>query len=90
MTKPSLRMLLTIPDAHCELYQEIEKVPTRHRAERMRTLAAIGLATLRGGVAPSQGEPVGGAVATSSDKTPVPTAADSRKRSSTRQLAGSM
>ncbi len=48
MTKPSLRMLLTIPEAHKELYEAIESIPVRHRAERIRTLAAIGLASLRG------------------------------------------
>lgn len=48
MTKPSLRMLLTIPEAQKELYEAIESIPVRHRAERIRTLAAIGLAALRG------------------------------------------
>lgn len=48
MTKPSLRMLLTIPSAQKELYEDIEVIPVRERAERMRTLAAIGLASIRG------------------------------------------
>lgn len=44
----SIRLLLTVPASHKELFAELEKVPERHRAERVRLLATMGIAALNG------------------------------------------
>lgn len=46
----SLRIVLTVTEANPELYAALQAVSTRHRAERVRTLATLGLATLSGGI----------------------------------------
>jgi hypothetical protein len=46
----SIRVVLTVTPANPELFVELEKVPARLRAERVRTLATLGLATVGGGI----------------------------------------
>jgi hypothetical protein len=83
-------MLLTIPEAHAELYEAIESIPARHRAERIRTLATIGLASLRGRVA----APAAVAESISAITTPAPEPAapvgSGVKRDRAKKLADSM
>ena len=44
-----LRIVLTVSEVSPELYAALEPVPARLRAERVRTLATIGLAAMGGG-----------------------------------------
>ena len=44
-----LRIVLTVSEVSPELYAALEQVPARLRAERVRTLATIGLAAMGGG-----------------------------------------
>jgi hypothetical protein len=44
-----LRIVLTVSEVSPELYAALEPVPARLRAERVRTLATIGLAAIGGG-----------------------------------------
>lgn len=46
-----MRILITLGanTAYPDLYRELERYPSRHRAERMRMLAAIGLAHMGSG-----------------------------------------
>ena len=47
----SLRVVLTVTPANPELFADLSDVPARLRAERVRTLATLGLAAVSGGVA---------------------------------------
>jgi hypothetical protein len=47
----SIRILLTVTEGCPELYAALSKVPSRLRAERVRVLATIGVATMNGGLA---------------------------------------
>ena len=44
-----LRVVLTVTPANPELFADISDVPARLRAERVRTLATLGLVALSGG-----------------------------------------
>ncbi|GLW61515.1 hypothetical protein Hthe01_18640 [Hydrogenophilus thermoluteolus] len=48
-----IRIVLTVTEANPELYAALKEVPSRLRAERVRTLATLGLATIAGSVKPS-------------------------------------
>lgn len=52
MSEASIRLLLTVPAAYRELYDDLENIPPRHRAERIRALALMGLACMASGVSP--------------------------------------
>lgn len=45
----NIRVVLTVTAANPELFADLDKVPARLRAERVRTLATIGLAAVSGG-----------------------------------------
>jgi len=45
----SIRVVLTVTPANPELFADLGKVPARLRAERVRTLATLGLAAMSGG-----------------------------------------
>ncbi|MFA7096823.1 MAG: hypothetical protein WC383_10150 [Gammaproteobacteria bacterium] len=45
-----IRVVLTITPANPELFAALETIPARLRAERIRTLATIGLAAVSGAV----------------------------------------
>jgi hypothetical protein len=47
----SIRVVLTVTPANPELFADLGKVPARLRAERVRTLATLGLAAMSGGIA---------------------------------------
>ena len=47
----SIRILLTVTEGCPELYAALSKVPSRLRAERVRLLATMGVATMSGGLA---------------------------------------
>lgn len=47
----SIRIVLTVTPANPELFADLGKVPARLRAERVRTLATLGLAAMSGGIA---------------------------------------
>lgn len=49
--KKGIRVVLTVTSANPELFSDLEKVPARLRAERVRTLATLGLAAMSGGLA---------------------------------------
>lgn len=62
-----MRIVLRCPGAaHAELRAELERVPPRERAERLRLLASVGLIVCRSGGLP--GAP-GGPIQTSSEIT---------------------
>jgi hypothetical protein len=46
-----IRVVLTATPANPELFADLKEVPARLRAERVRTLATLGLAALSGGIA---------------------------------------
>jgi hypothetical protein len=46
----SIRVVLTITPAQREVFNDLQDVPARLRAERLRTLATLGLATIGGGL----------------------------------------
>jgi hypothetical protein len=46
-----VRVVLTVTPANPELCADLSDVPARLRAERVRTLATLGLAALSGGIA---------------------------------------
>jgi hypothetical protein len=46
----SVRVVLNVSGANPELRDELEKTPVRHRAERIRSLATLGLMVARGGI----------------------------------------
>jgi len=46
----NIRIVLTITEASPELYAALRDVPSRQRAERVRTLATLGLAAVGGGL----------------------------------------
>ena len=46
----SIRILLTVTEGCPELYAALSKVPSRLRAERVRLLATMGVATMSGGL----------------------------------------
>ncbi|MES9922427.1 MAG: hypothetical protein ABW161_19590 [Candidatus Thiodiazotropha sp.] len=46
----SIRVVLNISAANPELRDELESIPLRHRAERIRSLATLGLMVARGGI----------------------------------------
>jgi hypothetical protein len=45
-----IRIVLTVTKASPELYAALQEVPARLRAERVRTLATLGLAAVGGGI----------------------------------------
>ena len=45
-----IRVVLTVTPANPELFAELGKIPARLRAERVRTLATLGLAAVCGGI----------------------------------------
>jgi len=48
------RIVLTVPESSPELFEELQHVPSRHRAERVRILATVGLLAMKSG-GPSAG-----------------------------------
>lgn len=46
----SIRVVLTVTSANPELFADLGRVPARLRAERIRTLATLGLAAISGGI----------------------------------------
>jgi hypothetical protein len=46
-----IRVVLTTTPANPELFADLSEVPARLRAERVRTLATLGLVALSGGIA---------------------------------------
>lgn len=46
----SIRVVLTVTPASPELFVGLKDVPARLRAERVRTLATLGLAAVSGGI----------------------------------------
>ena len=46
----SIRVVLTVTQANPELFAGLQDVPARLRAERVRTLATLGLAAVSGGI----------------------------------------
>lgn len=54
MSKPSLRVMVSVSEGMRELYDEVARLPSRHRADRIRILAAIGLASLGRNASPPQ------------------------------------
>lgn len=59
----SIRVVLNVSAASPELREELEVIPLRHRAERIRSLATLGLMVARGGVSVASG----GSIATASE-----------------------
>ena len=49
----SIRVVLTVTPASPELFAGLKDVPARFRAERVRTLATLGLAAVSGGILPT-------------------------------------
>ena len=49
----SIRVVLTVTPASPELFAGLKDVPARLRAERVRTLATLGLAAVSGGIVPA-------------------------------------
>ena len=47
-----MRVALYITERHQELYEEIKSTPAKHRAERLRLLASIGLLAMRSAWSP--------------------------------------
>ena len=45
---PELRLVVKVTDAHPDLHAALLPIPVRKRAERMRSLALLGLAVLAG------------------------------------------
>lgn len=45
-----IRIVLTVTQASPELFAALQEVPARLRAERVRTLATLGLAAVCGGI----------------------------------------
>lgn len=45
----AIRIALTVSAANPELLEDMERIPARYRAERIRNLASIGLMAQRGG-----------------------------------------
>ena len=57
----SFRVIMTVAnEVSPELYAALKEVPPRLRAERVRTLAAIGLTAVPGSGSPSKAAPSGG------------------------------
>lgn len=50
MRRPSPRVVVRLVDAHPELNQDLLSLPSNQRADRLRSLAAIGLAIWRLGL----------------------------------------
>lgn len=48
-----MRIVVIIADGHPELMADLGAIPVRYRADRMRTLATLGLISSRGGVTSS-------------------------------------
>ncbi len=46
-----MRIRVRLLESHGELYADLERLEVRARAERLRVLAMVGLAALRGGLA---------------------------------------
>jgi len=46
----SIRVVLTVTPANPELFAGLQDVPARLRAERVRTLATLGIAAVSGGI----------------------------------------
>ena len=46
----SIRVVLTVTPANPELFAALKDVPARLRAERVRTLATLGIAAVSGGI----------------------------------------
>lgn len=46
----SIRVVLTVTSANPELLNDLKDVPARLRAERVRTLATLGIAAMSGGI----------------------------------------
>ncbi len=53
----SIRVVLSISAASPELLEEMERIPARHRAERIRALATIGLMGTKQGAGVAVGHP---------------------------------
>ncbi|MCG7871061.1 MAG: hypothetical protein JAZ11_03035 [Candidatus Thiodiazotropha lotti] len=51
----SIRVVLNVSAANPELRDELEVIPLRHRAERIRSLATLGLMMARGGIGVASG-----------------------------------
>lgn len=57
MIPGGMRVVVGISGSHHELLDDLETLPIRERAERIRTLATIGLMTARGTVEMRDGMP---------------------------------
>lgn len=66
--RESLRVWLRVSDAYPELYDDLRVLASRRRCQRLLTLATIGLAALRGGLASHSPPP--GASGHASDQAP--------------------
>lgn len=54
-----IRIVLTVTQASPELFAALQEVPARLRAERVRTLATLGLAAVCGGIGSSSRPAIG-------------------------------
>lgn len=59
-----MRIVVKLPShAYAELQAELERLPARERAERLRLLASLGLLLCKSGVVPAAGpQPLAGAM----------------------------
>jgi len=53
----SIRVVLSVSAASPELLEEMERIPVRHRAERIRALATLGLMGTKRGAGVAVGHP---------------------------------
>lgn len=87
MNKSSMRVMVSVSEGMRELYDELAQLPSRHRADRIRVLAAIGLASL-GRTAPPQDRDAMNGGAT--DPATAPAGKGGVNRQSVKKLAASI